>query len=84
MPLLVGRSVPLSDPSLGIVFVVKAPETGYVVSVKGVEVDVTAIAAPLRQLGTSWHRELTGTRLKFSNGSALAFLNVWSSDFAAG
>nr|WP_281069265.1 IclR family transcriptional regulator C-terminal domain-containing protein [Paeniglutamicibacter terrestris] len=49
----VGRSVPLKGSSLGIVFAGKTPETGYVVSDKGVEVDVTAIAAPLRQLGAA-------------------------------
>ncbi|EMQ99289.1 IclR family transcriptional regulator [Paeniglutamicibacter gangotriensis] len=49
----VGRSVPLSGSSLGVVFAGKTPESGYVVSDKGVELDVTAIAAPLRQLGAT-------------------------------
>ncbi|MFL4475331.1 IclR family transcriptional regulator [Paeniglutamicibacter sp. MACA_103] len=47
----VGRSVPLSGSSLGVVFADETPECGYAVSDRGVEEDVTAIAAPLQQLG---------------------------------
>lgn len=47
----VGRSVPLEGSSLGVVFAGKTPASGYVVSDRGVEADVTAIAAPLQQLG---------------------------------
>lgn len=47
----VGRSVPLKGSSLGVVFAGQTPECGYAVTDKGVEADVTAIAAPLQQLG---------------------------------
>lgn len=49
----VGRSVPLAGSSLGVVFAGRTPASGYVVSDRGVEADVTAIAAPLQHLGAS-------------------------------
>lgn len=47
----VGRSVPLKGSSLGIVFGGATPESGYAVSDRGVEADVTGIAAPLHHPG---------------------------------
>lgn len=48
----VGRSVPLDGSSLGVVFAGNTPQEGYAVSDRGVEADVTAIAAPLNLPGT--------------------------------
>lgn len=56
----VGRSVPLEGSSLGVVFAGQTPESGYVVSDRGVEADVTAIAAPLQQLGGLGGSDHTG------------------------
>ncbi|MBP2385043.1 IclR family transcriptional regulator [Paeniglutamicibacter kerguelensis] len=56
----VGRSVPLAGSSLGVVFAGQTPECGYAVSDRGVEEDVTAIAAPLRQLGAPGAIDHTG------------------------
>lgn len=56
----VGRSVPLEGSSLGVVFAGKTPDCGFAVSDRGVEADVTAIAAPLRQLGGLGGADHTG------------------------
>ena len=56
----VGRSVPLEGSSLGVVFAGMTPESGYAVSDRGVEEDVTAIAAPLQQGGAPGATDHTG------------------------
>ena len=44
----VGRTVPLERSAAGQVLTGHTPETGYVVVERGVETDVTALAAPIR------------------------------------
>ncbi len=44
----VGRAIPLEGTAAGLVLTDQVPEQGYVVIERGVEPDVTAIAAPIR------------------------------------
>jgi len=47
----VGRTFPLEHSASGHVLQGRTPATGYVVAERGVETDVTAIAAPIRSAG---------------------------------
>ncbi|MFC8302396.1 IclR family transcriptional regulator [Specibacter sp. NPDC057265] len=59
----VGRTVPLAGSASGAVLSGRTPETGYVVVDRGVEADVTAIAAPIAVQTHAPDGAVTGTRV---------------------
>ncbi|PQZ93019.1 transcriptional regulator [Arthrobacter sp. MYb227] len=59
----VGRTVPLEGSASGAVLTGKTPAAGYVVVDRGVESDVTAIAAPIAVATHAPDGRITGTRV---------------------